>query len=269
LYEKRGTGLSLGNGESLNKGDDIEVTKISGGYLFGQSDSVAKIKVEIGNLQSKYQTRRDTTYLLDKETGFFDVSFDYLLSGQSYLSSNIGFEKVESKNNAVLDNERYIALMGLKWQTTLISQFSFLLGYQAIKFENATFADDNAFKWRVDLNWHPINFTKIAFRTERDFEEANRLSDSYRVVDKYEFKLTSEISDFFQVVAILGMNKEQIVYQQDKEDEDYIFSQVQLNYQRTEWLSFFIKYEYNDLDSTESEYNYQRNSISIGFNASL
>ncbi|MEW6989924.1 outer membrane beta-barrel protein [Colwelliaceae bacterium 6441] len=269
LYENRGTGLSLGNGSFLNKGDNIARTDISGGYLFGRKDSVAKFRIEIGHFESRYQTRRDTTFLLDKQNQYADLSFDYLLSGQSYLSSNFVMEKLSSENNGLLDKEKYIALVGIKWQTTEISQFALLLGYQEIKFDQSTFADDNAFKWRFGFNWHPIYSTKLSFRTERDFEEANRLSNSYRVVDNYDMKIMSNFTDFFQAVAVIGIKQEKIIYQQGTEEEDYIFANLRLNYKRNDWLTLYVEYDVNDLDASDSVFNYQRNSISVGFNVTI
>jgi hypothetical protein len=269
LYEMRGTGLTLGNGTALSKGDELERSTISGGYLFGSKDSVAKFKVNAGHYTSKYQTRRDTTYRLDQQMNFVDLSFDYLLSGESYLATNIGVDKINFKYNPLLDKEKYIALVGVKWQTTEISQVALLLGYQQIKFNESSFANDDGFKWRFDFNWHPIYSTRVAFKTERDFEEANRLSDSYRVVDYYNIKITSRFTDFFEAVAVIGSNREEIIYQNSKEVENYLFSNFQLNYQRNEWLSFYVKYDFYDLDSSDIQLNYQRNSISLGFNVSI
>lgn len=269
IYQRRGTGLSLGNGASISKGDELKTTDVSGGYIFGTKESVTKFKIEVGSYESSYQTRRDITYLLDRKNNYADITLDYLLSGQTYIASNIGYEKITSNYNSLLDNEKYIALIGIKWQATEISQFDLLLGYQEIKFDESTFTDDSAFKWRLNYNWHPLYFTKISLRTERDFKEANRLSNSYRVVDNYDIEIKSSFTDFFEAVAVIGINQEEIVYQHTTEKEDYIFSNLTLNYKQNEWLSFYIQYDYSDLDSTEFEYNYQRNSISMGFNVSM
>lgn len=269
VYENRGTGLTLGNATTLNKGDELEMSNFSGGYLFGSKDSVAKLTVEVGQHNQKYNTRRDKTYLLDQQKSFADVAFDYLLSGQSYLASNISVEKRVSKYNSLLDKEKYTALVGVKWQTTEISQLALLVGYQQIKFDNSVFSDDDGFKWRFDWRWHPIYSTKLTLSTERDFEEANRLSNSYRVVDNYNMNVTSELTEFFNVSALIGSKKERIIFQQAEETENYVFTQIQVNYQSSEWISFYVKYEYNDLDTSKMNFNYQRNSISLGFNVTI
>ena len=269
LHEMRGTGLSLGNATSLSKGDELEIFDFSVGYLFGNKESVAKVKIELGQFDSKYQTRREETYLLDQQKSFADISFDYLLSGQSYFATNVSFDNISFKHNKLLDKKKYTGLAGVKWQTTEISQLALLVGYQQIKFANSAFKDDDGFKWRFDWNWHPIYSTKVSLSTERDFEEANRLSNSYRVVDSYNIKIKSNLTDYFIATAVIGSKREKIIYQQANEKEIYLFSQFQVNYQRSESLSFYIKYDYKDLDSSEIIFNNQRNSISIGFDVTI
>lgn len=269
MYELRGTGLTIGDGESLSKGDERESSTLAGGYLYGSEESVAKLKIDLGQFQSRYKTRRDNTHLLDQQKSFADISFDYLLSGQSYIATNVGYENIEFKHNTLLDKQKYTGLVGMKWQTTEISQLALLVGYQQIKFANSVFADDDGFKWRFDWKWHPIHTTKINIGTERDFEEANRLSNSYRLVDSYNIIITSDFTDVLKATTVIGNKREKIIYQDSEDSENYLIAQFQLSYQRNEWLDFYIKYDYNELDSSKLEFNYQRNSISLGFNVTI
>ena len=57
-----------------------------------------------------------------------------------------------------------------------------LVGYQKVSFNESDFEDDSAFKWRVSWNWKPVETLDFSFISERDFDEANRLTDSYRLV---------------------------------------------------------------------------------------
>lgn len=269
FFEARGTELTLGVGNSVKKGDQRELSNVSGGYLYGTEESTAKLRIELGQFHHEYKTRRDKTNVLDQQRNFADISFDYLLSGQSYLATNISYENISFSNNHLLDKRKYTALIGMKWQTTEISRLALLVGYQQIKFDDITFDDDDGFKWRFDWRWHPIDSTRVTIRTERGFEEPNRLLNSYRVVDNHNINITSELTDIFKVTSVLGSKREKIIFEQKGETENYLFAQFQLNYQRNEWLGFFIKYEYNELDSSKFTFNYQKNSISMGFNVTI
>jgi len=268
-YEYRGTGLSLGNADSLIKGDEKENLSLSSGYLYGSRDSVAQFKIELGVNSNEYKTRRNATKLLDKNNVYIKPSFDYLLSGQSYLATELLYSKLSFNFNSVLDKAKYAALAGLKWHSTEITELAVLLGYQEIRFDENTFADDNAFKWRVNVNWKPLYSTSISFTSGRDFQEANRLTDSYRIVDNHQVEARVSLSDYLQVIATLGYKLEDTVFQNKLTQEDYLFTDFQLKYQRNEWLSLHLRYIYSDLNSTETTLDYQRNSLSIGFSVSI
>lgn len=269
LYQERGTGLSLGNAEALSKGDDIHQANYSLGYLYGSENSVAKINLEVGRATQRFQTRRALTQAFDRSEYYYQLAFDYLLSGKTYIATEVKITSTTHDNNDEQNKDKYVALAGVKWQTTEISQFTGLVGYQKVTFNKSQFADDDAFKWRLDWFWHPIDSTRIVIASERDFEEAIRQSNSYRVVDSYQVNATTRFTDYTQVTASIGFNREDTIFQDKVENEDYTFVKLNLNYQRNDWLSLFIKYTYNDLDATETQLNHQRNSISLGFNVSI
>lgn len=269
IFEYRGTGLSLGDASSLKKGDESELSDIAGGYTFGTEESVAKLDIAIGTSKRAYQTRRTFTKISDFNNQYIKASFDYLISGKTYLASDFGYESVEYAFNELLNKKKYASLIGVKWQSTEISQFSFLVGYQQIKFEESTFADNDAFKWRINFNWHPIYSTKINLSTERNFEETTKLVDSYRVVDTFQANVLSSFSDYLNANLTFGIKDENIHFIDSIDKEQYIFANIRLNYQRSERVSFFIKYQFDDLDASNLTYNYQRNSFSVGINVSI
>jgi hypothetical protein len=268
-YEHRGTGLSLGNADTLAKGDEKKDINFSSGYLFGQRDSVSQFKIELGVNSNEYITRRNETKILDKQSIYIKPSFDYLISGQSYLATEFVFNQLSFNYNPIQDKNKYVALAGIKWHSTAITELALLLGYQEIRFDQSTFADDNAFKWRVNVNWQPLYSTTINFNSGRDFQEANRLADSYRVVDNHQVNAQINFNDYWQASAGIGYKFEDIVFSNKVTSEDYLFTNFQLKYQRNEWLSLHILYIYSDLNAVETTLDYQRNSLSIGFSVNI
>jgi len=268
-YESRGTGLSLGDASKLNKGDTKLQMALSAGYMYGNKDSIGKVKIELGFLDNRYKTRRDKTRLLDNESKFLDTSFDYLISGQSYFSTNVNVSNIRFKFNSSQDKDKYTGLVGLKWQSSIITELEFLLGYQKINFKEASFSGDDAFKWRVKLNWSPFVSTTVAFSTERDFQEANRLANSYRVVDNYQVRILTDFTEALQTSLGLNFKNEDIIFQDFRENEAYTVADIKFKYKRNEWLSIYLQYTYSDLDNELTEDSYQLNGISLGFSVSI
>ena len=237
--------------------------------MYGNKYSIGRLSVEFGFLGSRYKSRRDKTRLLDNKNQFIQTSFDYLISGQSYFSANVNVSNIRSKFNPSQDKDKYTGLVGLKWQSSVITELEFLLGYQQINFKEALFSDDSVAKWRVNVNWSPVVSTKIIFSTERNFEEANRLTNSYRVVDNYQVRLITDFAQAIQASVGLNYNNEEVVFQNTRENETYSVVDIQLKYQRNKWLSLYLQYLYQDVSSEPPEISYQRSGISLGFSVSI
>lgn len=263
-YEYRGTGLSLGKPESLLEGDDKQQSSVSLGYTHGDLNSKASLAIELGAKQSQYKTRRQLTKLLDHKQLFANAAFDYQLTGGTYVSSALELQQLTFEHQAVYDSKKLTALVGIKWPKSVISQFSLLLGYQHINFDQAFFANDNAFKWRASWRWSPVEATVFTFASERDFATANRLNDSYRLVDKHAIKITHQINDYFHISASTGLNQEQVLYKNNQQNEDYLHAEVTVDYVMSDNISLMLNYQLSDLDADNRQFEYQRNSISLG-----
>jgi len=264
-YEYRGTGLSLGDAESLSTGDDKKTVSTNFGYLYGQEGSVAKLKLSIGQDDFRYKTRREQSQLLDRKDTTAKAGFDYLLSGKSYFAIDLDYTQSDFKHNAALNKNKYAVLVGLKWQSTAVTQLQALAGSHKLSFDDKNLVSDSGFKWRVAVDWRPTDFMKVNINTQRNYESANRIADSYRIVDSTNFQISNQFTEFFRTSATIGYKKEEIVYSDKKEDENYFYSEVRLNYQRNEWLTLFASFIIKELDASEDKLNYQGNSLSLGF----
>lgn len=268
-YEARGTGLSLGNAHLLLVGDTKQNSYVNGGFLYGSQNSVAKLSVTLGQENSRYTTRRDITKLLDKQSVFINPSFDYLIGGSSYFSTEIKAEHISYKRNEALSKNKYVGLVGFKWQPSNITDLTLLLGYQEIQFEQSVLANDSAIKWRVNLGWQPLDNLDFSLMSERDFSEANKLQDSYRLVDNTILGVRKRWDDYIEVKASVGYSSEDVISSSNLSTEDYLTTTISMNYQRNSWLSFYFTYDFKGLDASVSGLNYQRNSLSLGFNVTL
>lgn len=268
-YEARGTGLSLGNARALWVGDTKQTAELQGGFLYGREDSVAKLRFVIGQNTNRYKTRRDVTRILDRNSVYINPSFDYLIGGGSYFTSEIKAERVSYKHNEALSKNKYVGLLGFKWQPSTITDLALLLGYQEIQFEQSALANDSAIKWRVNLGWKPLEDLSFTLMSERDFAEANKLQDSYRLVDNLVVGVHKKWHDYLAINARVGFNSQDVVSPMQLTTEDYLTTNIAIHYQRNSWLSFYFTYDFKGLDASISSLDYQRNSLSIGFNATL
>jgi len=264
-YEYRGTNLSLGDAESLMTGDDKKTVSTNLGYLYGQEGSIAKLKLSVGQQDFRYKTRREHSQLLDRKDTSAKGEFDYLLSGKTYFAIDLDYTQSDFKHHSSINQSKYAALIGVKWQSTAITKFQALAGYHELSFDDKSLAKDSGFKWRVAVNWRPTKFMQVNINTLRAFETANRIVDSYRVVDSTNLEISNQFTDYFQVSTAIGYKTEEIVYTGKTDDEDYFYSEVKLKYQRNEWLTLFAGFIFKELDASEDELTHQTHSLSLGF----
>lgn len=269
VFESRGSELTLGNAGAAESGDKKDVTGIAGGYLYGSENSVAKLAINLSSENEQYNTRREETYVLDNDEYQINTSFDYLLSGKTYLAFDIGYTKIDYDNDSSRNEEELLALMGVKWEVSAVTKLDVLLGYQEITFDDATVEEDGSFKWRVNFDWQPTYSTKINFISERGFEDANRLSNSYRVSDIYKLGLKQNFTDYFNLTADISYSEDSIFTETIEDSEEYLSTNMKFLYSRKQWLHFFAEYKYQELESNDLNAEYQQHQFGLGVQISL
>jgi hypothetical protein len=268
-YTYRGTSLSLGEAESLIKGDKRQDIGGRLGFEYGNEDSQGRLNFEVSYSEGEFTTRRDVTNGLDNETLNVKSSFDYLLSGKTYLAFDVGYQMNDYANATALNRDSTTGLVGIKWQTTVISELSLLLGYQDLQFENSPLADDNAFKWRFDYTWRPSNFSTLHIASNRKFDETNRLNNSYRLAEIYQIDISHAFTDNISTFVAISFNNEDLITQGSRSKENYIHSSLEVKYRRSERFNFYLRYDYKSLDANYADIDYLYNNISLGVQVQL
>jgi hypothetical protein len=268
-YMYRGTGISLGNANSLTEGDERENVGALLGFEYGNIDSQGRLNVEMSYNEGEFNTRRVETSELDSEIFNLNSSFDYLLSGKTYMAFDVDYRVIDYPNDASRNRDSITGLVGVKWQTTVISELSLLVGYQNLKFEDTTLVNDDTFKWRFDYTWRPSDFTTVHAMSNRRFDENYRLINSYRLAELYQIDVEHAFTDAINISVAFALNNEQFIAPESKREEDYFSSTLALNYQRSKRLSFHLNYQYRSLDTDYADRDYLYNSVSLALNVKL
>lgn len=268
-YTYRGTGLSLGQAEALSKGDEQEILGASIGYEYGTFESQGRANFGLSYQESEFTTRRADTNRLDTEILHMKSSFDYLLSGKTYLAFDLDYKIIDYPNDPLISRDSIAGLIGVKWHTTVISELNFLVGYQHLTFEDNRLSDDNAFKWRVDYTWRPSDFTTLHIVTNRKFDETYRLISSYRLAQTYQIDVMHDFTEHLSVIVAVGINNDEFISPLGSKDEDYLFTSLELNYGYNDRLSFQLSYDYKTLDANYGDIDFAYNKLGISLKLDL
>ncbi len=268
-YEYRGQGLSLGDGQALEEGDNKEQYFINAGYLYGHEKSVARAKILVGHRSFAYQTRREQTRKLDLTGDYLQGSFDYLISGKSYLTSKLQYEKINYSDNDALTRKQYSALLGLKWQSTYATEVKLLFGYEKALFADSDLSDETSFVWQGNLTWRPLERLSISALTGRNIQDSNKLDNSISVVDSYAFNINYAFTERVSLYTNTKIANKSITSSSTVIDEDTLSTGIGSKYQWRDWLAVSVDYHYNDLASSQPNHSYDTNRYSLNLTLTI
>lgn len=194
-YEYRGTGLSLGEPNAIEEGDTRRNGFVNAGYLYGHQDSLARAKFLIGYRDFSYLTREQITNSLAYSSNYFQGDFDYLITGKTYFSTKVQYEDLSYDLNADLERKQYLALAGVKWESTELTQLHLLLGYEKAIFTNQIFKENDRFAWQVKLLWNPINRIRLDFTSGSEINDSYKIDQSISYSNYYDIGLDYDFND--------------------------------------------------------------------------
>jgi hypothetical protein len=263
-YEYRGTGLSLGKPDTLEEGDTKRNNFLNAGYLYGHQDSLARAKILVGYRDFDYLTREKITKQLAYSSGYFQGEFDYLISGNTYFSTKIQFEDISYSMNADLERKQYLALAGMKWRSSELTQLHLLLGFEQAAFNNDVFDDENKFAWQVNFLWNPLQRVKLNFSSGSEIKDTYKIVKTVSYSNYYDLGLNYEFDEKIKLVIQGRLVNDEVVSTEAITNEDHFETTTKIQYEWRHWLSGFVQYSYNSFDSTIITYDYDLQAVSAG-----
>ena len=74
--------------------------------MYGHNDSLASAKMLMGYRDFAYSTRKEITQFLAYSSNYFQGEFDYLVTGNTYLSAKVRYESFSYDLNADLERNQ-------------------------------------------------------------------------------------------------------------------------------------------------------------------
>jgi len=263
-YEARGTGLSLGDADSLVEGDSKRNKFFNVGYLYGHEDSQARAKFIAGYRDFGYQTRKSVTQHLSYSSQYFQGNFDYLMSGKTYFSTKIEYEDFSYRNNDELERQQYQALAGVKWRSTELTQLHLLFGYEKTFFANNAFAEEDRFAWQVNFLWSPLERLRLNVNSGTSIKDSYKITQSINFADSYGLTVSYDVNERLTLQFSGKLVHEDVVATDNTTSEDHIENSLGMQYQWQHWLSVFARYQYDSFDADIVTNNYDVQALSTG-----
>ncbi|GLR72869.1 outer membrane beta-barrel protein [Agaribacter marinus] len=273
-HDARGTGFSIGSGDTLVEPDQYKRSSVDFLYSYGASGADGRLNVDfkvdnldydIATFQYLARDRKRTTlggtffYRVGPAT---DLTFD---ARRSYIDYKVALNPANP-----FDSKQDEFLVGLSWEATSQTSGFAKIGYQTKSFDSNERDDFNGVDWEIGMIWEPVSYSEFTFKTESQTNETNGEGDFIQA-DLYEFawehewlaRLSSNVrlnfrNDTYEGVALLG---------QELRSDDNFEGAVSVNYDFRRWVKFQVTYQYTERDSNRSFVNFDQNLFM--FNAYL
>ena len=268
-YEYRGTGLTLGEANSIDEGDSKRNKFFNAGYLYGHQDSLARIKFLVGNRDFAYLTRKEVTEQQTYSSNYAQGHFDYLITGNTYVSTKVQFEDFNYDANIDLARKQYVALAGVKWRSSELTELQLLMGYEKAIFDNNIFEDNSRFAWQANMLWQPLSRVTFDLSAGSAIKDAHKVEKSISYSDYFNLGVNYDFSDRLQIKVSGKAASNDVVSIDNTIKEEQLALAMGLNYQWRNWLSALVQFHYNTFDSNRIQYDYDLKAISVGINVTL
>jgi hypothetical protein len=259
-HEDRGSGIFEGtSGADQNEPNAYDLTSVGGYYEYGAKTTPARIRGNAKYSSKEYSNFETVTQYRNFDDTTLGATFYY--DTRSATSLFVDFQNVDTVYELTdptgdRDSTTNTARVGVEWQATASTEGSVKIGYQNKSFDNEDRDDFNGLSWDAKVTWKPLTYSAFDFSTGRTSRDPNGEGDFIRGTS-YAIKWHHEWSDLF--TSSIGFQQVNDDYTGiDREDKSKVY-QFGLNYYVTRWLTFNTGVDIFEVDSTDSQYVYDRN----------
>ena len=271
-HEERGTGLSEGVAELIDKPVELDRTIFGGDYTYGSVASRGRIKLAAKATEHEYQNFDNYTRYRSRDRYDYGGTFFWKIAPKTDALAEVRYidteyDKTNPANPAgTFDSEEYNYLVGVAWEATAKTSGSIRLGMFDRSYDSSARSDDDGFSWEVDLTYRPRTYSSFNLESRRYSDETNGLGDAIdanmtTITWAHDWGVRSSTSLAF------GAGTEDYTGSERKDDRYDVKASYHYAFRR--WVDFGIGYRFEDRDSDLGLFDYTRNEVFLEAKLSL
>ena len=241
-HEDRGSGIFEGtSGADQDEPNTYDVTSVGGYYEYGAKTTPARVRANAKYSSKEYSNFESITQYRNFDNTTLGTTFYY--DTQSASSIFLDFQHVDTVYDIVdptgdRDSKTNTTQVGVEWQASAATEGSIKVGYQN----------------------KSLTYSAFDFSTGRTSRDPNGVGDYIRGTS-YGVKWHHEWSELF--TSSFGFQQVNDDYTGiEREDKSKVY-QFGVNYYVTRWLTLNTGVDVFDVESTDSQYSYDRNVFFI------
>jgi polysaccharide biosynthesis protein VpsM len=261
-YDARGSNNTSTN---LDEPSRWSMPQAKAMYSYGAQGAKGRIEVEAGTTHKSYLNNRDTMDVYDRNTNSYAGRFFYRIQPKtSLLFEARGAKNDYTASDATLDNKERRYYIGAEWEATAATSGSFKIGRMTKDFDQ-TGTKASGGSWEAAVRWEPLTYSYIDFLSSKSIDDPDGLGE-YQVNKNYSAVWNHAWSSY--VSSHVSIGKTNTKYEGDRTDDIYRYG-VGMSYDMRRWLRLNVDYNYTTRDSTDADYEYNRNVLMFSVQGTL
>ena len=249
--------------------DEYTDTAIDGTLGYGAPGARGRLEVNGGYISRVYRTNRESTAANDRDTGILGGTLLWRVAPKTQLLFQGEWRPIDyDEPTSTLDSEETRYYVGARWDATALTSGSAKFGVLKKDFRSDEREDFTISSWEVGVRWSPLSYSVFDLNTTRQTEESTGLGDTI-VSTRTLLTWTHNWSRRVRTQVLAGWTNGDYRGAGVTREDDTGSLGLRLHYQFRRWLRFGVEYTYTDRDSSDSFFDYQRNTFGLTLSATL
>ncbi|WP_082850285.1 outer membrane beta-barrel protein [Halioglobus sp. HI00S01] len=270
--EERGTGLTEGDDVGRLTSEPLEYDRdsLGGTYIYGSQTGQGRLEATAEYWEMDYRNFESYTQNFDYDATHYQGEFFWgvapktaLVLDASYLQTKYAEDRADMPS---LDAQELRVLVGVEWEASGRTRGAVKVGGYERDFDDSERDKSTGFSWEVDVTYRLRTHSNFDFGAAQISRETNGQGDfidskEYTFDWLYMFK-----RGYRSNLAILRAEDD---YKGTDREDVRLNVELSLTKAFRRWLEAGIGWRYEDRDSDEAQFKYERNEFFIDLKLSL
>jgi hypothetical protein len=262
-HYQRGTYFSQGNIiNTIDEPDEFHSYELGGTYSFGAEDAKGRIVLDVNYLDLQFDNHLERTRIRNRRDFVASPAFYFRVLPKTSLLTQFEYDRMDYPDatsiSSKLSGDKMRYLVGATWQQTAKSTGTVKIGYLQMEFDDPRLESFSDVTWEANIKWRPLTYSVIALQASKNVMPTQGFGTSIDMQNyganwqhQWSYRFASEVSVVRSELDNKGANRK----------DEVISAGAELRYRMRRWLNFGLSYKYTDLQSTQSNYDYQGNVV--------
>jgi len=269
-HDARGTGFSIGAGDTLNEPDQFKRSEFDLLYTYGVLNAQGKLELNVNFYDLDYDLNTLGYRSRDRTVSSIGGTFYYKIGATADATFDANFREIdyEFANNPInpLDSTDTSYLVGIRWEATAQTSGFAKIGIQRLDFNSSLREDSSGVDWSAGVVWKPLEYARIEVKTVADTNETNGEGNFIRSrIHSIEWRHVwlQRLRSSARIVLRNNVYEAQLVEDLSKRSDDNSSFRISAYYQFRRWLNFELSYQFDERSSNRLGIDFNRNQFII------